>query len=34
MSIRWLNGYWTIYAGERPIISCVSFKRAKELLDG
>jgi hypothetical protein len=28
MSIRKLNGYWTIYSGNQPVMSCVSFERA------
>jgi hypothetical protein len=28
MSIRQLNGYWTIYSGEQPVVSCESFQVA------
>jgi hypothetical protein len=34
MSIRWLDGYWTIYSGEQPIVACPSFARALELVLG
>ena len=28
MSVRLHKGYWTIFSGEQPVISCASLKRA------
>lgn len=28
MSIRMHKGYWTIFSGDKPIVSCVSFEYA------
>lgn len=28
MSIRMLSGYWTIFVGDNPVISCASFDDA------
>lgn len=32
ISIRYVNGYWTIFSGPQPIISCASYERAVELV--
>ena len=28
MSIRMLNGYWTIFVREQPVVSCATFHAA------
>jgi hypothetical protein len=30
ISIRFLNGYWTVYAAEQPLMSFASYARALE----
>jgi hypothetical protein len=32
VSIRWLAGYWTVFAGEQPLVSCVDFTSAYRLV--
>jgi hypothetical protein len=32
MSVRFHKGYWTIFSNDQPIVSCVSFARAIEMV--
>jgi len=31
VSIRFFNGFWTIFCGEQPVLTCTSFERALAL---
>lgn len=30
ISIRFLNGYWTVYSSEQPLMSFASYARARD----
>lgn len=32
MQIKFLNGYWTVFAGTQAVLACVSFESAIEAM--